>query len=1042
MKNTMKVALTFAAAAVGTAAFAGWTLDPDTNILIYDVATGVTETNTTTLTSTIAGVEKTGGGTIVFTTASTAFTGKPVTVSGGTLEMRHTDALGSGNTVTVAGDATLSMIFTASSNKGGEKNDIVLQQDATLIVGGDGTGDYFIGNVTLEGDATIDVQSRRGFGKTLDLAGYTLTRIGNSVEFMFAGNGTAGTTAVVKGPGTILNSVAGTITLMGAPSFQGEGTIESAHGSTTINMWNLAVPMPWKFKATESAYFRLGRGLVGGQSANPAANIWAGDVEIAAGKVLQLTRGSYPDDYLTISGDISGAGSVSVGTTAEYRLSGRNNTYSGGTAINANTLKVFADGNVSTNGAIKINGGVVELHLDGGNLSSAYVEGMAKQMAQSAFSDGHGTLRFVTAYGTDVTLTSDMSAMHPSIAIHHEGDGSLTLSGNIPSGAQPVNQAGSFYLDGNWSRNVWAFICRSGRMDVKGGSLTRPFHDGKRTYRIGSSNNVASARMRVQSGAMLDFPRGSSSDVSEPVQVMDEGTKPAILEIHDGATVTAKVQVAVNQGTKGAVYQYGGDVYHTSRPGNDGSIGYFGKAYWWMNGGTFASDHATPYLGLGSRTGSESQFEVQGGDVTIGGDNSLLICRGGASRSEFYMGGGTANINQLRMGGELQWGADHGADPGGMAVLTLSGTNNPTLTSSAVRLNERTNEFTSVVNLNAGLLTASTLSDVTKSSATRKDCKSYLNFNGGALKTANTAFIDSGAALTKVTVYGKGGSIDITATGQVNWYVPFQCPEGRGVKSITVPSDVALDGYAMPPVVKISGGGGDGATAHVKFDPRTGRIEREIEVTCPGWGFVTAPTAIITAPDMETAIACDVTLTEGDQESGGLTVKKGGSGSSAYLMVYAANTYTGDTVIAGGTFYMQHAEAIPLHSNIRLAGGHLATRSFNPSRARLGGYGSFASWDSNRFTITGEIYYDAADLAQGRKIRCSGGHFYIGSDCALTINGLDSLPGGTYLLMDTSGTGKIHGTARFANDNPRWKLAFSESKITLKYVRGTTFTIR
>ena len=60
----------------------------------------------------------------------------------------------------------------------------------------------------------------------------------------------------------------------------------------------------------------------------------------------------------------------------------------------------------------------------------------------------------------------------------------------------------------------------------------------------------------------------------------------------------------------------------------------------------------------------------------------------------------------------------------------------------------------------------------------------------------------------------------------------------------------------------------------------------------------------------------------------------------------------------------------------------------------------------------------------------------------ITIEGLDSLPGGTYTLMDTSGTGIIHGTARFANDNPRWRLSFSESKITLRYVRGTMFSLR
>ena len=228
----------------------------------------------------------------------------------------------------------------------------------------------------------------------------------------------------------------------------------------------------------------------------------------------------------------------------------------------------------------------------------------------------------------------------------------------------------------------------------------------------------------------------------------------------------------------------------------------------------------------------------------------------------------------------------------------------------------------------------------------------------------------------------------------------------------------------------------------MRFNPRTGTIEREIEVTCPGWGYMVEPTVTITAPDMKTTVTCEVALTEGDQEDGGLTVKKGGSGTSAYLMVYAANTYTGDTVIAGGTFYMQNAEAIPLHSNIRLAGGHLATKNFNPSRAKLSGYGSFASWNGKRLTITEEIGFDAADLVQGRKIRCTDYGFYIGDNCTIAIKGLDSLPGGTYTLMDTANAGVIHGTARFASENPRWKVAFSESKITLKYVRGTAFTIR
>ena len=1048
MRSFAAVALSM----VSAVSFATATLDPDTNILTFNVESGE-ETYSEVLGSSIAGIVKTGAGTIILGTASTSFTsGKPVTVSGGILKITHKDALGSGNTVTVGGSATFSMYYAAASSTDGQNNDIVLEQNATLQVGGAEISDYFLGNVTLTGDATINVLTRRGFGRTLDLGGHTLTRTGNNVEFVLAGNGTAGTTAIVKGPGTILNATAGIITLMGAPSFQGDGVIESAHGSTKINLWNLSVPMPWKFKATENATFSLGRGYVGGQSANPAANIWAGDVEIAAGKTLSLTRGSYPNDYLTIAGDISGEGGISVNAVAEYRLSGTNNTYSGGTTIGGFTFKVFADGNVSTNGPVKLNGGVLEMHLENAKITSEYVSGLAAAMAQSQYSSGNGTLRFITGGAQDVTLASDLSVMHQSIGIAHAGDGSLTLTGNVHDDAMIVTRGGHLTVDGDWSRRLWAFGCYCGTMDLAGGSLWREYNgsgsNNRLTFKVGNSNDVTSARMRILDGGTLHFPALSSDGASEAVKVEDLGTKPSVLEIHSGAVVTGKVQVALDERTRGAVYQYGGDVFHMTRSGNDGAIGGFGQAYWWMEGGTFKAEHANPYLGLASRTGGESQFEVHGGTVSINGGNSLLICRGGASNAEFYMGGGTATINQIKMGGELTYAADHGADPGGQAVLTLSGTNNPSLSVSTLRLNERTNQFTSVVNLNAGRLTASSsVEDVTRTRATRNNCKSFLNFNGGSLTTPNAAHLGSGSSgMDRITVFGKGGSIEITTTGQADWRTPIVRPEGRGIKSITVPDEATTEGYAMPPVVYITGGGGEGATAHVRFDPRTGRIDREIEVTSPGWCFISAPTVTIKAPDMKTDVTCNVELTEGEQEDGGLTVKKGGSGSSAYLMVYAANTYTGDTVIAGGTFYVQNGSAVPPLSRIRLAGGHLATKDFNPSRARFGGYGSFASWNDYRLTITNELYYSAADLEQGRNIKCTGGHFYLGNNCVVSIDDFGSLTQDRYTLMQTSGTGIIHGTAKFANAvaavNPCWRVSCDSSRILLRRLKGVVFSVR
>ena len=164
------------------------------------------------------------------------------------------------------------------------------------------------------------------------------------------------------------------------------------------------------------------------------------------------------------------------------------------------------------------------------------------------------------------------------------------------------------------------------------------------------------------------------------------------------------------------------------------------------------------------------------------------------------------------------------------------------------------------------------------------------------------------------------------------------------------------------------------------------------------------------------------------------------------MSVFAANSYTGDTVVAGGTFYMRHASAVPPMSSIRLAGGHLATMDYNPVRARLGGYGTFASWDYAYLTITNELRFSAADLAAGRKITCAGGKFSIGADCVLTVDGLNALPDGRYTLMDATGTGIILGNAPHLVDAvaEKWKVAISDDgkEMTLRRARGTRFSIR
>ena len=1019
--------------------FSAWaTATLNGNILTFNVESGE-ETYSSTLTSTIEGIVKTGAGTIILTASSTGFTsGKPITISGGAIEIQNANALGSGNTVTVANGATFRMMYSTGN---GKSNDIVLQGGSTLYLGGGGALDDFLGNVTLTGNATLNLENRRGLSKTLDLGGYTLTRTGANVEFVFSGNGTAGTTAIVKGPGTICNAATAMITFMGVSTFDADVVFENTASGAVFNMWNRVTPVPCKLKVTENAIFQMGRGFVNGVSGTPLANIWNGDVEIAAGKTLSFQgySSAYAGDYLTVGGVISGDGAVRIPVQANgavFQFKGAN-TYTGGTTIEGNLLRACTDGAVSTAGTVTLRGGELQVSLDEGGYTDSGLNALFAKVAYEWVGGRDSHIVTYTSAGVEATTAANFSQLHPSIIINHKGLGKATITGAVRGDAMLLNDEGTGAYGGNNLRTLWLFWVRGGTMDVVGGNLQRAYYDGNRTYRVGDSNDVSNAKMRVKDSGQLYFP--NNGDNCEKVYVEDKGSKPSILEIHDSGAVTGVVHVGLAANTSGAIYQYGGTFQHLSTAGRDGWFAKEGKAFYGLYGGTFDVDG---WLGIAGNTNSVGMVEIEGGTFAVTGGGSPLVVGRSAGRAELYMGGGAMTVaNNIVMGG-----LEYAPDPdvaGGFAVLTLAGTNNPSLAiSGQLQMCQRKSGYTSVVNMNAGTLTAPSIQFPEWLSSERVGCKAYVNFNGGTFRPSSTAALSVTGAVapTRVTVFGKGATIDYNG-GSAEWHVPFLRPDGRGIKSITIPAEAAVSGYAIPPAVAISGGGGEGATAHVRLDPKTGLIAREIEVTSPGWGFIATPTVTITAPDMKTEVACTVELTEGEQEDGGLT--KTGNG---YMSVFAANSYTGDTVVAGGTFYMRNASAVPPMSNIRLAGGHLATMDYNPVRARLGGYGTFASWDYAYLTITNELRFSAADLAAGRKITCAGGHFSIGADCVLTVDGLNALPDGKYTLIDTSGTGIILGNAPRLVDAEaeKWKVAVSGNgkKMTLRSIGGMVISIR
>jgi len=394
-------------------------------------------------------------------------------------------------------------------------------------------------------------------------------------------------------------------------------------------------------------------------------------------------------------------------------------------------------------------------------------------------------------------------------------------------------------------------------------------------------------------------------------------------------------------------------------------------------------------FGLGAGNGGYGAFEMSGGTATIG---SYLVVGFNNDDSVFNQSGGTLSINANLMtiaaGGSgavgvasLSGGAFNSkTSTGGVFVgefgagtLNVAGGAIATLAGSNLKLGVNSGA-SGVVNLLGGTIVTPAVSQGGGSG--------LFDFNGGTIRAsaASTSFL---AGLSATYVYGGGANISDGGFA-ITISQPLLAAAGYGVSSIAINN--AGSGYIAPPVVRLTGGSGGGATASAQINPTSGTITNLV-ITNPGSGYAGGDILVVNFFGGGGSGAVAATPVLAVNLSGGLT--KSGAGT---LTLAGADTYSGFTTINQGKLALASSGSIANSAGITVGSGATfdvsATGGFVLGSAQtLQGYGMVNGAVTVNGTLapgimtagtTGTLTLNNAPLLQGAtmiKINRNGGAF-------------------------------------------------------------------
>ena len=842
---------------------------------------------------------KTGGGTLDMA-ASPAFAGA-VIVSNGTLRAGVTGALGSaaaGTTILPGGQLDIGGAYHG-------------QELITFAGDGpDGAGAIVssavnynaLMNGRLAADATIGIldhdYARFDFrGGTFDFAGHTLAKTGPGM-LGFTWMNIEGVT-----DSAAIDIREGAVTFEENNDLQGStNNIITIRDGAALDVYNWQYPLKWTVKVPDAS-----TGILQIREGGDAMrNIFAGPIEVPASSSLLVSHIGWR--LSTFLAPITGGGSFSrVNGQGETFLLATNDVSS--VSVNAGGVHAAHPGSLGpraldTDGAVENNAWLYLYTGDGfGTWTAADIAALAAKAAHPAdatFSvwsaDGSTPLDFAA----DFTRTANWRFRGNT---HRTFTGAL-LHGTDPDNGAIIMQGGTAVFSNDTTPQypghlsiidgaaVWftnaapvEYITR-GNADIiigNGGSLT-----------LGGNTSLRGPfRYRNWSGAIC-------------------GDGKATITVRDNASLSAHIYLGDGPNADMALYLDGGLFDNTGHWGNDSRLGVSGHAYLEQNAGEF-ENHG--YTQLGYNPSGVGFIRVNGGRMTMAG--GAFDPEADYSEIDYWEGrielsrGGTG-IMQIAGDGRFECpanGVDIGSfadnsQSGGMSVLTVQ--DNAYADVGWFDIGMRHNHF-SAVNLNGGILRTGYFNHWTDFDETRA---THVNFNGGTLRASQSEPGGLLRSTMKTFIWPRGAILD-TDIYDVFITAPLSAPAGKGVESIPLTGNGY--GYIAPPHVKLTGGGGIGATA-VAYIDRVRGVVTNITVTSPGVGYTSAPDVSFSGGG-GIGVWCASPVMR-DNSSGGLT--KLGTGS---LHLQAANTYTGPTVIRQGTLFIEADGALPEDSAVVIEAG-------------------------------------------------------------------------------------------------------------------------